>query len=246
MFPDHFSGVAADYARYRPHYPTELVELLADAAPGHELAWDAGCGSGQLAVALTARFTHVIATDASARQLEHATRHAQVEYRCATAERSGLADASVSLAVAAQAAHWFDLDGYYAEVRRVARPGAAVALVTYALLRVDPEVDAAFDRVDREVLAGHWPPERRHVDEGYRSLPFPFVELPVPELSMENRWTLHDVLAFMRTWSAVRDLDQAGAERLLEHAHELIAPAWGNPDEARRVRWPLTVRLGRV
>ncbi len=65
-FKDHFSSRAADYAAYRPSYPPELVDYLADLCPATTLALDCGCGTGQLAVLLARRFEQVIATDASA------------------------------------------------------------------------------------------------------------------------------------------------------------------------------------
>src|ERR1700752_4454868 len=55
-FKDHFSHIATDYATHRPTYPTALVALLARLAPARRLAWDAGCGSGQLSVLLADRF----------------------------------------------------------------------------------------------------------------------------------------------------------------------------------------------
>ena len=64
-FPDHFSALAARYAAYRPHYPPVLVTALADLCRRHDMAWDIGCGNGQLSVALTARFDRVIAADPS-------------------------------------------------------------------------------------------------------------------------------------------------------------------------------------
>jgi SAM-dependent methyltransferase len=118
MYADHFSAVAARYAAYRPHYPRALVDVLG----AGDVAWDIGCGSGQLAVALAERFERVIATDLTQQQLDAAVPHPRVEYRRAPAEESGLADASVDLAVAAQAAHWFDWPRFIAEVGRVARP----------------------------------------------------------------------------------------------------------------------------
>jgi ubiquinone/menaquinone biosynthesis C-methylase UbiE len=114
-FKDHFSTRSADYAAYRPTYPMALVDALAEACAGTEDALDVGCGTGQLSVLLARRFGRVIATDASAKQIEAADPHDGVEYRVATAEASGLPDASVDLVVAAQAAHWFDLPAFYRE-----------------------------------------------------------------------------------------------------------------------------------
>src|SRR4051812_49939101 len=73
-FADHFSALAARYAQYRPHYPPALVDALAEASPARGVAWDIGCGNGQLSVALAARFDRVIATDPAQAQLDHAER----------------------------------------------------------------------------------------------------------------------------------------------------------------------------
>src|SRR5438876_4020524 len=147
-FQDHFSDVAAAYAAHRPTYPAALVDFLAESAPRRDLAWDAGCGSGQLSVLLAERFARVIATDASPAQIAHAAPHPNVAYACAPAEDSGLPPGVADLAVAAQAAHWFDLPAYYAEVRRVGRAGALVALVTYGLVRVDHAIDRKSTRLN--------------------------------------------------------------------------------------------------
>src|SRR5205823_1754445 len=125
------------------------------------------------------------------------------------AEACALADGTVDVAVAAQAAHWFDLPAYYAEVWRVGRPGGVVALVSYGLVRVDHVVDPVIDRFYSQVLGPYWPPERRHVDDGYRSLPFPFEEIQVPGLAMRASWTRSDLIGYVETWSAVWGLDRA-------------------------------------
>src|SRR4051812_14537823 len=118
-FADHFSTISARYAAYRPHYPAALVELLAMHAPARHLAWDVGCGTGQLSVALATRFDQVIATDPSAAQIAAASAAPRVTYRCEPAEASTLETQSCDLVVAAQAAHWFDWPRFVAEVARV-------------------------------------------------------------------------------------------------------------------------------
>src|SRR4051794_23805954 len=108
-FKDHFSDRAATYAAFRPSYPRELVDYLASIAPSRALAWDAGCGSGQLSTLLGDVFDRVIATDASAEQIGRAAPHPHVAYSVAPAERAPAADRAVDLISVAQAAHWFDL-----------------------------------------------------------------------------------------------------------------------------------------
>lgn len=243
-FKDHFSGHAGDYRAFRPLYPAALTEVLADAAPGGDLAWDVGCGNGQLSGDLTARFARVVATDASRRQIDEAVPHGRVEYRVAAAEQSGLPDACADLIVAAQAAHWFDLPAFYAEARRVARPGAALALVSYGVLTADGDVGTRLRVFHDDTIGRWWPPERAHVDTGYRSLPFPVEERLVRPLAMEAAWTLAQTIGYLGTWSAVKAAVAAtGANPLYDFVPDLAA-AWGDPDAPRTIRWPLAVRLG--
>lgn len=245
MFRDLFSGLAAEYASCRPSYPAALVDWLADAAPGRERAWDAGCGSGQLTVPLAARFAEVIATDASAAQLEHARPHPRVRYRHAPSEESGLADASVDLAVAAQAAHWFDLPRYREELGRVSRPRAIVALITYGLPAVAPSIDERVLRFYHDDLGEHWPPERRLVEDGYRSIDLPFDELDAPAFAMTERWTVERFLGYVGTWSALRAMMAGGSSArrestaFVDDLHRLWGP------EPRAVTWPLSLRVAR-
>ena len=242
-FADHFSSIAARYAAYRPRYPQVLTDALADRCARCELAWDAGCGSGQLSTALAERFAQVIATDASATQLAAAASHPRVAYRQATAEASGVPDGAVDLAVAAQAAHWFDWPRYVAEVARVTRPGALVALVSYDIVRVAGDPGDAIARYYAE-LAPYWPPERRLVEDHYRTLVWPWPAVEPPAIDMAARWTREELFGYATTWSAsVRLVDACGPGRL-EALHDELAAVWPG-DEPRDVRWPLTIKLAR-
>lgn len=268
-FADHFSAHADAYAAHRPTYPVALVDYLAELAPRTGLAWEAGCGSGQLSVALARRFDRVIATDASAEQLARAAPHPRIEFRRARAENCGLPAGraaggatfgttnGVDLAVAAQAAHWFDIEGYYAEVRRVAAPDAAIALVSYGPTRIAPDIDPIVEEFRVGTLAPHWAPERRHVEDGYRSLPFPFAEVEPPEAEMRVEWRLSDLLAYVRTWSALRSMEEPRRQALVHDLRARLAPVWAGAEGGdggdvadggtrRTVTWPLSVRAGYV
>jgi SAM-dependent methyltransferase len=243
-FADHFSRIAERYATYRPRYPQALVDALADLCTRRELAWDAGCGNGQLSSLLATRFTRVVATDPSQAQLAAAERHDRIDYRCARAEEPLLPPGTVDLAVAAQAAHWFDWPRYLDEVARVTRPGSLIALVTYAFMRVGGEADELLGRYIREDVAGFWPPGREHVDNGYRDLHWPWQELAPPPIEMTAVWTRDELLGYVATWSAsVRLVETHGPARYERLAAELAA-VW--PDgERRTITWPLSLRLAR-
>ena len=161
MSGDHFSRQSALYARFRPSYPDALFSWLADRTAQHDLAWDVGCGNGQASWLLTEHFRQVVATDLSVAQIDQARQHPQIEYRAAPCEKSGLPEACCDLITVAQAIHWFDFTRFYAEVRRVLKPGGLLAAWTYTLLRGDPAINTLIEKYYAEVLGPWWPPQRR-------------------------------------------------------------------------------------
>jgi SAM-dependent methyltransferase len=244
-FKDHFSGHAAHYAAARPGYPEALFEWMAAQAPTRDLAWDAGCGNGQAALALAERFAAVHATDPSENQIAAAAPHPRVRYAVAPAEACSLSDSSVDLICVAQALHWFDHARFFDEAARVLRPGGLLVALSYGLTHVDDAVDAVFMRLYDGALGPYWPPERRLVESGYAELDFPFDPLPPPAVDMRCDWNLDQYLAYLRSWSASqRHLAATGRDAVGE-AEADFAAAWGDAQARRAVRWPLAVRAVR-
>lgn len=246
MFEDHYSGHADAYARYRPRYPDELFAWLASVIPGRALAWDAGTGNGQVAIALTRHLDRVVATDASGDQLAHAEAHERVAYRNEPADRVSLPSDSVDLITAGAAAHWFELEGFYREVRRVGKSGAVVALFSYGPRDIADAVGPIVHRFQEEVLDGFWPERIQYVHDRYATLPFPFDEIAVPPFVMSAEWTLRELLAFLDTWSASQRYFQQRGTRAVDALAPDLARAWGDPARRREIRCPLFARVGRV
>jgi SAM-dependent methyltransferase len=127
-----FEAAAAVYDRARPGYPpaavADLVEELA-LGPGRRVA-DLGAGTGKLTRALLATGADVLAIEpVASMRAELARLLPTVEVREGTAEATGLPDAALDAATAAQAFHWFDADRTFAELRRVLRPDGAFAII---------------------------------------------------------------------------------------------------------------------
>jgi SAM-dependent methyltransferase len=246
-YADHFSRVAADYAARRPRYPAELFRYLAALARRRQLAWDCAAGTGQATVPLADWFERVIGTDASSAMIAEAESHPRIEYRVAPAERSGLANGSADLVTVAQALHWLKLDEFYAEVQRVLVPGGVLAVWTYGVIHVDTaEADAVLSRFYREVVGPYWPPERRYVESGYRTLPFPFIEVTAPAFAMQVQWTLTELLGYVATWSATQRYREARCRDPIEQLASELRDPWGEPASARTISWPLSVRAGKT
>ena len=129
-----FSDRVADYVRYRPSYPPEIVTFLHETCgigPGALVA-DVGAGTGISTKMFLEAGHPVLAVEPNPDMLDAATRwlsgHAGFLAVAGTAEATTLDDASVDLVIAAQAFHWFDPPSASREFARILRPGGLVAL----------------------------------------------------------------------------------------------------------------------
>lgn len=244
-FAHLFSGHAATYAVYRPKYPPALYEWLAVIAPSAEQAWDVGTGNGQVAIGLTPHFARVMATDPSAEQLAAAELHERVIYRKATYD-SALPNSSVGLVTVGQALHWFALDEFFAEVRRVLVPGGIFAAFAYVHSSVSPELDAVTRHYHDVTVWEHWAPEHHIIREGYRTLDLPLNEVAAPEFEIRTSMTLAQYAGFFRTWSSTQRMIKAGRESEVIEFERELASVWGVPEEVKPVMWPMVMRAGTV
>lgn len=243
-FEDHFSAQATGYALYRPTYPRSLFDFLASLVDSHELAWDCATGNGQAALGLADRFDCVIASDASAEQIANAFVRPRITYRVFSAEHPELADRSVDLITVAQALHWFDLDAFYSQAKRVLKPSGVIAAWCYQRCRTSTELDDVLDRLNFEVLKPYWPERVQYVNEHYRTIPFPFEELNAPEIAGETSWTLDQLIGYLSSWSAVQAFVREQGRNPLEDVLRELSAAWG-PQPTRTFRWPFYLRVGR-
>jgi SAM-dependent methyltransferase len=248
MLPaDHFSQQSDAYKEFRPTYPAEVFDWLAQTAPARQLAWDCGCGNGQATRDLANRFERVIGTDISEKQLQLAERLVNVSYRLEPAEKSSIESGTVDLVFVAQALHWFRFSEFYAEVRRVSKPGALfAALVYHKMKEVSPSLRSVLRELDSNKIGSYWPEGRRHAAEDYRSIPFPFEKLAAPKISLIKQWYLAQFLGYAHSWSAVARFKAAtGTDPIVEFVPR-FREAWGDPAAKRVIEWPLTILAGFV
>jgi SAM-dependent methyltransferase len=244
-FKDHFSGHAALYAKYRPDYPPELYAYLATLTPRRDVALDCATGSGQAAVGLADHFGMVVATDGSVSQLRNAQAAPRVAYVGNLAEQPAFRDGSIDLVTAAQAVHWFDHERFYSQVKRVLRPQGALAIWTYGMAVISPEIDAVMSDFYRREVGEYWPAERRFVEAAYRDMPFPFDDVATPAFQLKVQWDLDAFIGYVSTWSAVQRYTRARGVDPLAKLRERVEPVWNSADPVRSVLWPLYLRVGR-
>jgi SAM-dependent methyltransferase len=130
---EQFASVAGAYERGRPEYAPAVVGALAaelQLAPGATVL-DLAAGTGKLTRALLAAGLDAVAVEPQASLREVLSAGIGPDRVLdGLAEAIPLADASVDAVTVGDAFHWFDQRAALAEIRRVLRPGACLALLT--------------------------------------------------------------------------------------------------------------------
>lgn len=241
---DNFSTRADKYAQFRPSYPDALFHYLLSLVPGKENAWDCGTGNGQVAQRLAGVFQTVYATDISAQQLDNAVVLPNIRYSLQPAEKTDFSDHIFDLITVAQAIHWFDFDAFYAEAQRTLKPRGILAVIGYNLPRFTSAIDAVIAGFYRDVVGPFWDKERRYIDEQYRTIPFPYADLPAPSFTIDVQWTFDHLIGYLQTWSAVKHYQKQRTEDPLVLIEPRLKEAWGHADQLSG-HFPILLRVAR-
>jgi ubiquinone/menaquinone biosynthesis C-methylase UbiE len=130
-----FSDRVANYVKYRPGYPQEVINHLANRChlTSASVIADIGAGTGIFTKLLLEKSYQVYAVEPNGPMREEADRQLKhfVEYHsmAGTADRTGLTSGSIDLVVCAQAFHWFNTPETKSEFQRILKPGGRVALI---------------------------------------------------------------------------------------------------------------------
>lgn len=246
MAKDLFSNQASLYAQYRPGYPGELYEYIVQHVNEKHMAWDCATGNGQAAVELARYFNQVMATDISEKQLQQAQPYEKIIYSPSPAEKTSFADNIFDCITVAQAYHWFQFEEFGKEVKRVAKPGAVVAIWGYSLVVSEEEaLNTLIRSFYREKVGAYWDKERTYIDDHYTTVPFPYEPLPSKEFQIQVQWSRQQLIGYFNTWSSVQHFIKAHAYNPVDELAVAIEQIWPD-DELRSFYFPLFLKLGRV
>ncbi|MGI0107178.1 class I SAM-dependent methyltransferase [Salinimicrobium sp. WS361] len=238
---DLFSSHSQDYSRYRPGYPAELFQFLRKLCHERTRAWDCGTGNGQVAGELATFFEQVYATDISINQLSQAVQKPNIHYTKQAAENTIFPDAHFDLVTVGQAVHWFDFKKFNAEVKRVLKKDAVIAIFGYSLFRSNAETDEIIRHFYFDIIGSFWAPERRFLEEKYRTIPFPFKEIEAPKIEMKQNWSFERLIGYLNTWSAVKAYQKEHKKNPVELVKEELQKSFG---EVGEVNFPILLRVG--
>jgi SAM-dependent methyltransferase len=241
---DYFSGHAKLYATFRPTYPVALYEFIyKNLKTAKSVAWDCATGNGQVAAQLSKDFEKVFATDISQNQLENAHQKRNIIYSVSPAEKTSFTDNQFDLITVGQALHWFNLDAFYREVKRVGKNDGLLAVWGYSVCSVNPEIDLLLLNFYNSVVGPYWDSARKLVDDHYASISFPFEEIASPEFQLRVEWTLDEFLGYLRTWSATQKYTQLNNHDPIPDFALTLKP-WWKANERRKINFPVFLKLG--
>ncbi|CAB4286665.1 unnamed protein product [Prunus armeniaca] len=161
---------------------------------------------------------------------------------------------SIDLVIVAQALHWFDLPTFYQGVNWVLKkPNGVIAAWCYTVPRVNNVVDTVFDRFYTVDVDPYWDPQRKLVDNKYRSIDFPFAPVDGEdntgpfEFMTERLMDLDGFFTYIRSWSAYQTAKEKGVELLSDDVIAAFREAWNDGGDGNKaVKFPVNLRIGRV
>jgi SAM-dependent methyltransferase len=218
-----FTGLAGDYAKFRPGYAPQVLSAILGLMGRSVSAIDAadvGAGTGIWTRMLVSRgLRSVVAVEPNDDMREQGieTSHGTgVSWRKGTAEVTGLESGSVDLLSMASSFHWADFDKACAEFHRVLRPkGIFVALWNPRFIEANPLL------VEIEAQVAKLKPDIRRVSSGRSGLTERLTDLLCAKdlftdvLYLEGRHSLRQTPAqYLGAWRSVNDLQvQLGADK---------------------------------
>lgn len=242
---DLFSGHAQVYAAFRPTYPDELYQFIFKHLKERSTAWDCATGNGQVARYLSKHFEKVYATDISQQQLQAAFQADNIFYSVSKAEQTSFKENQFDLITVGQALHWIDTEKFYNEVNRTARQQALLAVWGYSLLNIEPQIDELMSDFYKIKVGRYWDNARKLVDDQYRNIPFPFLQIEAPPFRLRVQWTIDHLAGYLTSWSATQKYITEKGENPVPVFIETIKPFW-KEKESKEVTFPLFMKLGRI
>ncbi|HPM30911.1 MAG TPA: class I SAM-dependent methyltransferase [Chryseolinea sp.] len=245
MKKDLFSDHASIYAAFRPTYPDALYEFIFKHNASKTKAWDCATGNGQVASYLAHHFKEVKASDISQQQLDTAVKATNIFYSISPAEKTPFPDSEFDLITVGQALHWFSVNDFFNEVKRVGKQDAMLAVWGYTLCSVNPEIDILFSDYYTNIVGPYWDSARKLIENEYRDIEFPFEEIPSPKFEIQVSWTLEHYEGYLRSWSATQKYIKANDTDPLVTLLEKLKLLW-KPGTARSATFPVFLRLCKI
>lgn len=164
-----FSNRVADYIKYRPKYPKDVIDILKrdiHLSP-HDIVADIGAGTGFLTELFldNGNLTYAVEPNEAMRNACKELYGTAVHLKIVdgSAEVTQLPDHAIDLIVAGTAFHWFDAIKTKEEFMRILKPGGRMLLI-WNVRKDDAPFTAAYEEILRRRIPGYEASQHRKVD----------------------------------------------------------------------------------
>ncbi|MCU1319249.1 MAG: class SAM-dependent methyltransferase [Edaphobacter sp.] len=226
---ERFTGRVEDYERYRTRYPDAVIEILVARCglQREHMVADIGAGTGMLAELFLQHGNAVIAVEPNDDMRGACERLASawpgMAVVKATAEATGLEDASVDFIAVGRAFHWFDLERTSKEFRRILRPGGWVVLASNSRVRDDSPQSVEYEGLLREHGTDYEANRERYEIAPRVDAFFAGGELFREEIRGEQQLTLEELIGQTQSLSVTPEPGHANYEGMQRALRDFFA-----------------------
>ena len=220
--------ISKQYAKFRPVYPQTVSNIItsymkSSGNVSYRTAVDVACGSGQSTFLLCDSFEEVIGIDISKSQIEQAeikaaeNHHRNVKFIVGDAHNIPIESATVDLVTCATAWHWLDADLFYAEAKRILKPGGFLVVYGHGFrITNNDRMKRAFDLFIQEMfLCDCFSEQNMHVLNEYKAVKLPFSESKRIEFEFPQKSSLEQLLGLISSTSMYKSYCQKFTDNTL-------------------------------
>ena len=245
-YRDKFSYKASEYSIYRPTYPVSLFLYLSTLTNSSSIAIDCGAGSGQATEGLANFYKNVISIDFSYELLSKSESFNNVIKIHASADHIPIKTHSVDLVCSAQAVHWFNLEKFYSEAKRVLKKQGIIAVWCYNQASINKKIDAVVAKIYEKVRCDeNFSIEKQYVHENYENLPFPFKKIESPQFNIVVEWSFNEWIGYIKTWPSILSYKKKFDVDLVDNFQLALRHSWG-VDSTKKINWQIHLLVGQV
>lgn len=230
-----FNTESHKYFQYRPRYPKQLYEFINSVCESKEVVWDSACGNGQVAVDISKYFSIVEASDIHENQIKNAFEKDNVHYSLQNSEATNYPDNFFDAVCVAQALHWFNLDAFFYEVKRVLKKEGLFFCWGYSFFKINDEIDQIITDFLLKEIEPFWSENNRLLHHEYVEITFPFKKIETPDFEMKEKWQLNQLLEYLSTWSAVKLYNKNKPTNIIDELALNLSKCW-NENEIKEIK----------
>lgn len=236
-----FNNNSSHYATYRPKYPRELYENISSLCKNHNLVWDCACGNGQVAIDISEYFEKVEASDIAENQIANAFKKSNINYSIQNSEATSFPNDYFDAICIAQALHWFNLNKFFKEAKRVLKKDGIFICWGYSFFKINDDIDNLLNHFLLNKIDTFWSENNRSLHNQYNNIKFPFKSINFPRINMIENWSINRLIEYLNTWSSVKLYNEKFNTFIVNDLENELKKIWKD-NETKKINMELFIK----